>query len=197
MSGSEYDGLDSEELLQLAVLDSAAERHDTAIVKLKKAVALDPRNAKALYMLGAEHAEIGLMERAIEEMTRALELDPGLETAHFQLGLLLYTLGRVPEASERWDQLNYLGEDHPLVAFKTGLLLLNDNKLEDAEIMLVRARDSAVNASAPLKADIEKVLVNTRRHREQLAGKESTEAAENTPRISGAGLAQRYGDLDA
>lgn len=197
MSGSEYEGLDSEELLQLAVLDSAADRHDTAIVKLKKAVALDPRNAKALYMLGAEHAEIGLMERAIEEMTRALEVDPALETAHFQLGLLLYSLGRVPEASDRWDQLSYLGDDHPLVAFKTGLLLLNDNKLEEAELMLVRARDSVVSASAPLRADIEKVLANTRRHREQLAGKESSEASGNTPRISGAGLAQRYGDLDA
>ena len=197
MSSSEYEGLDSEELLQLAVLDSAADRHDTAIVKLKKAVSLNPRNAKALYLLGAEHAEIGLMERAIEEMTQALEIDSGLETAHFQLGLLLYSLGRIPEASDRWDRLEYLGENHPLVAFKTGLLLLTDNKLEEAEQMLVNACDSAASASAPLKADIEKVLANTRRHREQLAGKNHSNSADSTPRISGAGLAQRYGDLDA
>lgn len=193
MSDSELSSLDSEELLQLAVLDSTAGRHDTAIVKLKRAVIVDPANARAHYMLGAEHAEIGLTERAIEEMAKAVELDPGLDTAHFQLGLLHYTLSNLEQATRSWRPLDELGEEHALYLFKEGLLKLAASELQAAENQLALASRARLGQTAPLRADIDKVLGNVRRHIADQDGATETAEADKY----GSNLARRYGDLDS
>ncbi|HEX9810946.1 MAG TPA: tetratricopeptide repeat protein, partial [Burkholderiales bacterium] len=116
--------LDDEELLHLALNASSENRHEEAISYLKQALNLAPANAKAHYMLGAEHAQIGLYDRATEEMAAAVKLDPDLVTAHFQLGLLHITSGRAKEAEDAWKPLDRLDREHPLHLFKTGLLHL-------------------------------------------------------------------------
>ena len=97
--------LDDSELLHLAIRASQNNRHDDAIGFLKQALELAPGNAKVHYMLGAEHAEIGLYDRAADEIAKAVELDPGLVTAQFQLGLLHMTSGRITEAENVWKPL--------------------------------------------------------------------------------------------
>jgi tetratricopeptide (TPR) repeat protein len=119
--------LDPEELMHLAM---HAENHEQAIGYLKQLLEISTDNAKAYYMLGAIHAQIGMYDRAAEEMTKAVELEPELFTAHFQLGLLHVTSGRVPEAEQAWSPLDKLGESNPLYLFKRGILHLVEDKFK-------------------------------------------------------------------
>jgi len=124
--------LDDQELLHLALRASNENRHEDAINYLKQAIELAPDNAKAHYMLGAEHAEIGLYDRAAEEMAKAVELEPGLVTACFQLGLLHITSARVAEAEEAWKPLDKLGEKNALYQFKKGMLHLARDEFDES-----------------------------------------------------------------
>jgi len=120
--------LDADELLHLAVLDSQNGRHDDAIEKLKRGLAVQPADAKTLFLLGAEHAEIGMTDRAIEEMNHAIRIDPKLAIAHFQLGLLyLLYKNDVERARKAWTPLDGLEGAASYVEFKTGLLCLSDS----------------------------------------------------------------------
>ena len=79
--------LDAEELFHLAMKASEEGDREKTISYLKRSIASQPQ-AKSIYILAAEYAELGMMQRAIEGMQRAVELEPTLWTAHFQLGLL-------------------------------------------------------------------------------------------------------------
>jgi tetratricopeptide (TPR) repeat protein len=82
--------LDSEELFHLAMAAGLEGQHEKAISLLKQAWAQDPRDPMILYCLGAEHAQIGMHERAMAEMERAIEMAPALDTARIQLALLCF-----------------------------------------------------------------------------------------------------------
>lgn len=116
--------LDADELLRLALTATERDQNGSAIEYLKRLLALEPDRADALYLLGAQQAQIGLPERAIASMQRALELRPQMDAARFQLGMLQLTSGRVAEAEAVWEPLRGLGDEHPFVLFKTGLLHL-------------------------------------------------------------------------
>ena len=149
--------LDAEELLQLAIRASEANRHEEALSFLKRAIEQAPNDGKLYYMLGAEHAQIGLYDRAAEEMAKAVQLAPELHTAHFQLGLLHLTSGRVPQAEAAWKPLDTLGADHPLYVFKTGLLHLVRDEFEECAKHLKRG--IALNTANPaLNNDMQRVL---------------------------------------
>lgn len=153
--------LDAEELLHLAVLDSQAGRHDVAIAKLKLAAEQAPDNAKVHYLLAAEHAEIGLFDRAIEGMKKAVSLGGAPDTVHLQLGLLYFTQGRGKEAEAAWAQLDRLGPDDALFLFKSGLLKVDAGDAAGAVPLLERAAQN-VRGNAALAKDIGRVLGNIR-----------------------------------
>lgn len=180
--------LDTEELFRLALLDVQADRHDAAIVKLKRVIALAPSDSRAHFMLAAEHAELGLYDRAEEGMRRALDIDGELHTARFQLGLLQYTRGNAADATETWSGLEKLGPADPLVLFKSALLNIQAGSLDLAIQELECALE--VSASNPaLRNDISKVLASVR---SKLT--EATTASADKPISAGAGLLHRYGD---
>lgn len=183
--------LDSEELFRLALLDVQASRHDQAILKLKELVAMTPEDARAHFLLAAEHAELGLYDRAEQGMTRALALDPSLHTARFQLGLLHYTRGDTTQAAAAWAPLDDLGNREALVLFKSGLLKLATDELEAAERELGEALELAQGNPA-LAKDIANVLDNLRQRRKDSPA--APVGTETPVRSSAAGLLNRYDD---
>ena len=149
--------LDADELLQLAIRASEANRHEDALSYLKRALDLSPKNGKIHYLLGAEHAQIGLYDRAAVEMARAVELEPDLHTARFQLGLLHITSGRVDQAESTWKPLDALGAEHPLSLFKTGLLHLARDEFDQSIHCLKRG--IGLNASnMALNKDMQRIV---------------------------------------
>jgi len=160
--------LDADELLHLAIRASESDKHEESISYLKRAVDIAPKNGKVHYLLGAEHAQIGLYDRAADEMRRAVELDPSLYTAHFQLGLLCVTSGQPDQAKDAWQALDKLGSKDPLYCFKTGLLhLVNDEFTEAVENLkaglAINTANEALNRDMRrVLADIEKLITSSK-----------------------------------
>jgi len=159
--------LDADELLHLAIRASEANQHESSISYLKRALEVAPKNGKIHYMLGAEHAQIGLYDRAIEEMTHAVELDSSLHTATFQLGLLYITSGLVDRAVTAWQPLDKLGAKNPLYLFKAGMLHLARDEFQQAVDMMRKGLELNKNNEALNRdmlrviADAEKQLATT------------------------------------
>src|SRR5262252_3236428 len=113
--------LDDEELLHVAIQAMQKNQHGDAIAYLKQAVEKSQKNYKALYLLAAEHAQIGLTDRAIEEFKQTLAIEPSFAPARFQLGLLLLCNARVEEALAILEPLERLKDTDPYLCFKRGL----------------------------------------------------------------------------
>lgn len=149
--------LDSEELLHLGMAASEKNESEQAIEYLQRAIALSPADANIQYLLGAEHAHIGMYDRAISDMSTAVELDPALDTARFQLGLLYLTSKRLEEAVATWQPLDQLGAEHPLYLFKTGLISLANDQFSTC-IKLLQQGIAANQMNSPLNVDMQKVI---------------------------------------
>jgi len=166
--------LDDDELLHLAIEAGKEKRHGDAIAYLKQAAERSPSNYKAVYLLAAQYAQIGLNERAIEGFHKALAIEPKLTPARFQLGLLLLVNGRVDEALAAWAPLDELPESDPFLHFKRGMERLCRDDFASSEESLKRGIE--LNRTNPsLNKDMQGVL-------ERLA----THVAKGGPPASGA-----------
>jgi tetratricopeptide (TPR) repeat protein len=149
--------LDDEELLHLAIEASRNQRHADAIHFLKEAAAKSTGNAKVHYLLGAEHAQIGLIDRAEEDMATALELDPSLVPARFQLGLLFLVRGKVANAMTVWEALEKLDDSDPYLHFKRGLEYLAQDDFARCQESLALGM-SLNRANPPLNRDMLRIV---------------------------------------
>lgn len=93
-----YDKLDSEELLRLALDAMNSGRDAESLALLKTLIEREPGNANGHYLLAAQHAQLGMMDRAEEGFQAALRAAPDLAMARFQLGQLLLIQQRPEEA---------------------------------------------------------------------------------------------------
>lgn len=124
--------LDVEEYLHLALHASSVKDHHACLRYLREALQLEPRNARVLYLLAAQHAELGLIDRGIAGMRAALEREPKLDIARFQLGLMLMDTGRAGEAREHFAQLG-ASADQALRAYADAITALADNDAAAAQ----------------------------------------------------------------
>lgn len=115
--------LDSEEYFHLAVHAAQNGLHHSAMEYLYKCLEEQPENANAIFLLAAEHAELGLYKRAIEGMRKSIELDDKLEMAYYQLALLYLQEGDAANAYSLWQYLSAHGIDPVLREFAKGMLL--------------------------------------------------------------------------
>jgi tetratricopeptide (TPR) repeat protein len=69
-------------------------------VHLKKAVALDPRLAKAHFQLGVLYSDQGLYPEAISALEEAVRLEPTMAQAHYRLGQAYRRTGREDPAAK-------------------------------------------------------------------------------------------------
>jgi tetratricopeptide (TPR) repeat protein len=118
--------LDAEECLHLALHASSVGNHHACMTYLKQGLQQQPGNARAIYLLAAQHAELGLLERAIGGMKAAIAIEPGLEIARLQLGLLLLDRNRGNEAREHFSALAK-ASDHTLRLCSEAMMAVADN----------------------------------------------------------------------
>lgn len=149
--------LDVEEILHLAMSAIRSGDHGAALSQLKQGAARFPDDARIVYLLGAEHAQIGLFDRAEAEVSRAVELDPSLIIARFQLGLMQMTQGRPEDARETWAALDQLPPTHGLRLFKQGLDAMSRDRFAEARNLIQRGID-ANDFSQELNNDMRNVL---------------------------------------
>lgn len=167
--------LDSEELFHLAIHASKQGNHEEAISMLKQSLEQRP-DAKAMYILAAEYAEIGMYDRALEGMRQATEMDPSLWTAHFQRGLICMMLQDVDGALASWEPLKTLDEQDPLYHFSHGLSHLMMDQFAEAAEMLEHGI-SLSHSNPSLAEDMASILERIRAELQKSDDQESTEAA--------------------
>jgi tetratricopeptide (TPR) repeat protein len=169
--------LDESELLHLVLHAMDEGRHDESMRLLKRTLNAFPGSAQAHYLLGAEHAQIGMYDRAVTEMAEAVRLDPTLAAAHFQLGLLHITAGRVREAQAAWLPLDRLPTDDPLRLFKSGMLhLVHDELALSAQELRAGIEGNKLNEA--LNNDMRRLLADIEQRQ---AGAAAAAAQQATP----------------
>lgn len=160
--------LDGPELLHLAIEASGRDDHGAAIGYLKQALDLPAGGAatssdyaKYSYMLGAEYAQIAMMDRAAEYMGQAIALDPDLHTARFQLGLLHITCGQPAQALSVLAPLEKLPEASAFHHFGKGLQHLIQDQFtpcRDALLKGIELNSASAVPNLALNADMQKLL---------------------------------------
>ncbi|KWU52845.1 tetratricopeptide repeat protein [Pseudomonas palleroniana] len=148
--------LDATEYLHLAIHASQDGNHHAALNYLNTALEQQPENAAVRYFLAAEHAELGLMDRAQAGMTQALELDPHMDIARFQLGLLNLQQQHVEQARIAFDYLQHHAQDASLKWFATAYLDVLNEQPANAVDKLKNGLAGCTNPA--LKADMTRVL---------------------------------------
>ena len=161
-----YDALDRDELLRLS-LEAINTGHDAdAVVLLKTLLEREPRHVHATYLLAAQHAQMGLVDRAEAGFRAVVETDPDFAVARFQFAQLLTMQGRRDEAGTILAPL--LGGDDALGAYaralqaagnddaeqtvrqlETGLALPQDNPALAQDMQRLRTRLLDTAATVP------------------------------------------------
>jgi tetratricopeptide (TPR) repeat protein len=119
--------LDAEEYFHLALHASAMGDHHACMTYLEEVLQRQPRNARAIYLLAVQHAELGLLQRAVAGIKTALMIEPDLELARFQLGLLLLLDNNEPvEAKGYLDRLR-TSQNRALRAYAEAMIAVCDN----------------------------------------------------------------------
>ena len=132
----EYEALDDDELLHLSLEAINGARDADAVVLLKVLTGRSPGNPLAHYLLAAQHAQTGLLERAEQGFRRAVELAPEFAMARFQLGQLLLMKGDGVAAAQ---EFRLVRSDDPAVAcYAEGLCALAQERLAEALASLRR-----------------------------------------------------------
>lgn len=97
---------------------------DAAMWYFRKALELNPDDARGLFDLGDCYLKKHEMEEAQKALEHAIEIDSHLSRAHYLLGSILQRQGRNEEASREFAQARALGKqehDPPIRDFQTPL----------------------------------------------------------------------------
>lgn len=149
--------LDAQELKFLAIQASRSGQADQAIIYLKQAIRHAPQDGELHYLLAAEHAQLGIYDRAAEEMEHALALAPDMHTARLQLGLLYLTQANVEASTRTLEPLSALEKDNCFRLFSSGLLHLMHDRFPACRAALTQGIMRNVQNDA-LNADMQKIL---------------------------------------
>lgn len=120
--------LDAEEYFHLALHASAAGDHHACMSYLEEVLQREPRNARAIYLMAVQHAELGLAHRAIAGIKTALSIEPDLEIARFQLGLLLMFDTNQPREAKGYLERLCVSQNLAIRAYSEAMIAIVDNE---------------------------------------------------------------------
>jgi Flp pilus assembly protein TadD len=160
-----YSKLDSDELFQLSLAAMNAARDAEATGLLKVLLEREPRHAYGHYLLAAQHAQLGLMDRAEAGFRIATTLAPtDFPMPRFQLGQLLVLKGAADEAREMLTPLTQ-GSDS-LAAYAAALSDLTVEDVPSAIQHLQQGLDMPQTIPA-LEQDMARLLQQLREREQQ------------------------------
>jgi tetratricopeptide (TPR) repeat protein len=173
-----FDKLDNDELLRLALDAINNDRDADAVVMLKTLLERDPGHVFATYLLAAQHAQMGMMDRAEAGFRAVVQQAPDFPIARFQLGQLLLVKGAGEEARHVLAPLTAGRE--ALGAYARGL---SAAALEDLSTAL-----SELEAGLALPQEIPALELDMRRLLSRLQGIAIETAASPAPASSSSAL---------
>jgi Flp pilus assembly protein TadD len=127
-----HQNLDNEELLRLALDATGNNNHADAVSMLKTLVERDNKHVFGTYLLAAEHAQLGMVDRAEEGFRRTVNLAPDFAMARFQLGQLLMVKGDNAGAAETFAPIAQSTGSDALPAFARALAAVANDDMQEA-----------------------------------------------------------------
>ena len=127
--------------------------YEMSTTELGQVVEDDPRNMKALSVLGELLNEGGEYDRAAAVLEQALEVSPNRQYLCFQLGLAYYWLKRMDDAAVLYRRGFELSPDSGLgrLTSAQGAMLVGDRELEDEVLGLMRRDQQGPVFLAPFR----------------------------------------------
>lgn len=116
-----------------------------AIGAYKRALALQPRYAKAFCGLGSASEKTGNDKDAIDAYKSALAIDSNYPEALNNLGVIYHKRGDACEAIRCFAAATAARPDYPFPLNNLGMLRLNEGNLDEAELLLRKALTLAPN----------------------------------------------------
>ncbi|MGH8108425.1 MAG: tetratricopeptide repeat protein [Arenimonas sp.] len=154
-----YEKLDNEELLRVSLEAINQDRHADAVSMLKTLLERDSSHIFGTYLLAAEHAQLGMMDRAEEGFKKTVELAPDFPMARFQLGQLQLVKGDAAAASAMLAPLAQLPAGQALPAYAKGLIAAANEDVNEA-IAQLQAGLACEQEIPALAQDMQRVLDN-------------------------------------
>ena len=122
---------------------------DNAEQQYKKALELNPKNAKAHCTLAYILEQKGKLKKSVHHLEEAIDLNPNYSDAHYNLGQAMVRLGKMDEAISNLSTVTRLEPDHARAHGNLGSLLLAKGKFnEAASHLLTGVRLDPNNAEA-------------------------------------------------
>jgi Flp pilus assembly protein TadD/SAM-dependent methyltransferase len=131
-------------------------------------LAIEPRNAAALHLLGALLHQGGQSDEAISLMRQAIAIEPRNEDYHYNLGSALNAADRVPEAIEQLNKAIALKSQYSEAHFELGNAYARAGQIESAEKSLRKALELQP-ANAGIMNNLGRVLRAMRRSEDAAA----------------------------
>jgi len=154
-----YEKLDNEELLRIALDAINQDHHADAVAMLKTMIEREPDHVFGTYLLAAEHAQLGLMDRAEEGFERTVQLAPDFPMARFQLGQIFLVKGDGESAKRVLAPLSALPANQALSSYARGLVAAANEDVVGAMNEL-RAGLACEQEIPALADDMRRVLAN-------------------------------------
>jgi len=155
------DNLDNEELLRLSLEAINGNRDAEAISMLKHILSRDDDHMYATFLLAAQHAQLGMFDRAEAGFRAAVALAPDFPVARFQLGQLLTMKGAADEVREVMSPL-FDGTD-ALAAYARGMAAIAAENAEEG-IRELEAGLALPQEIPALAADMRRLSDNLRQN---------------------------------
>ncbi|SFD93282.1 hypothetical protein [Paracidovorax konjaci] len=143
--------------LERALAASAAGAAQEAIALFQQAAQEQPGSAAPHFLLGAEFASLGQMDKAEQSFCDAVILAPEWPIPRYQLGLLQFSAGRVSAALLTWQPLLGLDEGNPLPHWVRGFSFLAVDDFSQARAFFSAGLERNTE-HPPMSADIRLVL---------------------------------------
>ncbi|HWS41189.1 MAG TPA: hypothetical protein VN247_07895 [Arenimonas sp.] len=155
-----YQNLDNEEILRLAISAIDQDNHVEAISLLKGLLERDSNHVFANYLLAAEHAQIGMVDRAEAGFSRTVALAPDFNIARFQLGQIHLVKGDNSAAKLVLEPLTRSADQNQeLSHYAKGLVALTEDNVEMA-VSELQAGLAYQHEIPALAADMRRIVSN-------------------------------------
>ena len=124
---------EGDELLNRAGVSFAKGNREDAIELATRAIAAEPKNAKAYYVRGRFYAEVRQPQKAVKDLNQALALDPAAALAYYQRGAENFKLGRIQESAADFDKFIDLSPAQAPKLWQRGISLYYAGRYEDGQ----------------------------------------------------------------
>jgi Flp pilus assembly protein TadD len=125
------------------------EKYGSARGAIKRALALDPNNARALYYDGLLQRRAGNTEKEIADFRKVVEMFPQSRDARRELGITYYQQKDVSDALEQFEALQKIDPDDLVAHYNLSILYRRIGKTEEAAKQQEMFIDKKVDPGAP------------------------------------------------